>query len=201
MNESSIKNYFTKMSVAEWLKTLKLSQYETTFADNGVDDLEFAASLTESALIEMGITKIGHKCRLSKAIEELNKNSLSSQSQPIQKQPTQTQQQIATQQQITKQQSIQLPTAIPTAIINDINTDKKSSMFEKIKNADQQMEKKMQSNTQYIQHWKLQNIFTIPTDIQKCKNKTLQKIHIIKQMQQLYDSKRLERIPQIVLER
>ncbi len=79
----------------------------------------------------MGITKIGHKCRLSKAIDELNKKSFALQSQPIQSQPTQTQS-IQTQQQIAMQQPIQLPPTMPSR--NDIDTDKKSAMFEKIRN-------------------------------------------------------------------
>eukprot|EP01084_Bolivina_argentea_P312254 540586_1 len=55
-------------------------------------------------------------------------------------------------------------------------------------------------DNQNKQHWKLKQIFTIPKDITNCNMNTLQKIKIIKQMQQQHNDDALEIIPKQILE-
>ena len=68
------------MDVGDWLRSLGLGQYDTTFRDNGIDaDVLF--ELTEADFEKLGVL-LGHRRRLSKAIATL-KNAAG----PVQGQP------------------------------------------------------------------------------------------------------------------
>ena len=55
--------------IARWLKGLGLGQYARTFAEHDID-LEVLSRLSESNLIELGLT-LGHRVKLRAAIEDL----------------------------------------------------------------------------------------------------------------------------------
>ena len=57
-------------SISEWLHPLDLDQYIQVFADNDVD-LELLPSLSEQDLEKLGVTSLGHRKKLLKAIAEL----------------------------------------------------------------------------------------------------------------------------------
>ena len=54
------------MDLGEWLRGLRLGQYETAFHENGIDD-EVLPDLTEVDLEKLGVL-LGHRKRLLKAI-------------------------------------------------------------------------------------------------------------------------------------
>jgi class 3 adenylate cyclase len=58
------------MDVAEWLRGLGLEQYAPTFRDNDIDG-EVLRRLTGEDLRELGVTSIGHRCRMLDAISAL----------------------------------------------------------------------------------------------------------------------------------
>jgi class 3 adenylate cyclase len=58
------------MDVADWLRALGLDQYEATFQENAVDG-ELLPDLTDYDLKELGITPLGHRRQLLKAIAAL----------------------------------------------------------------------------------------------------------------------------------
>ena len=58
------------MDVADWLRSLGLDQYETTFRENGVD-VDVLPDLTDTDLEKLGVL-LGHRKRLLKAISGLN---------------------------------------------------------------------------------------------------------------------------------
>ena len=57
--------------IAEWLKQLGMSEYTQRFADN---DIDFAVlcDLTDQDLKELGVTSLGHRRKLLRAIAALN---------------------------------------------------------------------------------------------------------------------------------
>eukprot|EP01084_Bolivina_argentea_P007369 13837_1 len=154
-------------TVGDWLQGLHLQQYEPIFIENGVDELEFAKSLDENALQQMGINKIGHKCHLMKAIKKLN---LPSPSEEIQIDET-----ISTNEQKSSE-TLNSLIASPPITVNSLNSKapKKSEMFKTIKNCTETMEHILQENKSkpFKQHYKLKSIFTIPAITKKVKNKT-----------------------------
>jgi class 3 adenylate cyclase len=58
------------MNVADWLRALGLEQYEATFRENDVAG-ELLPDLTDYDLKELGITSLGHRRQLLKAIAAL----------------------------------------------------------------------------------------------------------------------------------
>lgn len=58
------------MDVADWLRALGLEQYEVTFRENAVGR-ELLPDLTDYDLKELGITPLGHRRQLLKAIAAL----------------------------------------------------------------------------------------------------------------------------------
>jgi class 3 adenylate cyclase/tetratricopeptide (TPR) repeat protein len=58
-------------SAAEWLHSLGLDQYAQVFADNDID-LDLISSLSEQDLEKLGVSSMGHRKRLLKAIAELS---------------------------------------------------------------------------------------------------------------------------------
>jgi class 3 adenylate cyclase len=58
--------------IADWLKTLGLAQYAQRFAEN---DINFAilSDLSDQDLKELGVSSLGHRRQLLRAIAELNR--------------------------------------------------------------------------------------------------------------------------------
>jgi hypothetical protein len=56
-------------SIPEWLKSLGLEQYGRVFAENDID-LDLLADLNDQALKDIGVTSVGHRVKLLKAIAE-----------------------------------------------------------------------------------------------------------------------------------
>ena len=56
-------------SISEWLKSLGLDQYGRVFAENDID-LDLIADLNDQALKDIGVTSVGHRVKLLKAIAE-----------------------------------------------------------------------------------------------------------------------------------
>jgi class 3 adenylate cyclase len=58
------------MDVADWLRSLGLEQYESAFRENAID-AEVLRDLTAEDLRELGVSLIGHRRRLLRAIADL----------------------------------------------------------------------------------------------------------------------------------
>jgi class 3 adenylate cyclase len=58
--------------VADWLQKLGLGQYAQTFAENDID-FAILADLTDQDLEKIGVTSLGHRRRLLRAIVDLNR--------------------------------------------------------------------------------------------------------------------------------
>src|SRR5207247_5999028 len=58
------------MDVADWLRTLRLEQYEPAFRANEID-ARVLPSLTAEDLKDLGVTLVGHRRRLLDAIAAL----------------------------------------------------------------------------------------------------------------------------------
>jgi SAM domain (Sterile alpha motif) len=70
------------MDVAEWLRGLGLTQYESAFRANDVD-AEVLPELTAEDLIGLGVTSIGHRRKLLAAIAALGADAPLRPSLPI----------------------------------------------------------------------------------------------------------------------
>ncbi|MGE0258709.1 MAG: AAA family ATPase [Alphaproteobacteria bacterium] len=62
------------MDIAEWLRGLGLTQYETVFREHAVDEAVLP-SLTAQDLRDLGVVQVGHRRRLLNAIAELRASS------------------------------------------------------------------------------------------------------------------------------
>jgi class 3 adenylate cyclase len=58
------------MNIADWLRSLGLSDYTQAFLDNHIDE-EILLSLTAEDLKDIGVASVGHRRRLMAALEEL----------------------------------------------------------------------------------------------------------------------------------
>jgi hypothetical protein len=58
------------MNVGEWLRSLRLEQYERAFRENDID-AQVVLELTTEDLIGLGVTSIGHRRKLLGAIAAL----------------------------------------------------------------------------------------------------------------------------------
>ena len=58
------------MDIADWLRSLRLERYETSFRENDVT-VELLPSLTTNDLKDLGITSVGHRRQLLDAIAVL----------------------------------------------------------------------------------------------------------------------------------
>ena len=58
-------------SISEWLHSHGLDQYGQVFAENDID-LDLLADLNDQALKDIGVTSVGHRVKLLKAIAERN---------------------------------------------------------------------------------------------------------------------------------
>lgn len=61
----------TEIDIATWLRQLSLEEYQSVFADNGIDS-SVLPDLTGEDLIAMGIAAVGHRRKLLSAIERLS---------------------------------------------------------------------------------------------------------------------------------
>ena len=61
-------------SILEWLNSLGLDQYGGAFAENDIDP-DLLADLDDQALKDIGVTSVGHRVKLLKAIAELSAGS------------------------------------------------------------------------------------------------------------------------------
>jgi SAM domain (Sterile alpha motif) len=68
------------MDVADWLRALGLEQYEAAFRENAVG-FELLPDLTAEDLKDLGVTLIGHRRQLLKAIAALRDNAASLQAE------------------------------------------------------------------------------------------------------------------------
>src|SRR5215470_7466553 len=59
------------MDIADWLRSLGLGQYESAFRENAID-AEVLRDLTAEDLRELGVSLIGHRRRLLRAIADLH---------------------------------------------------------------------------------------------------------------------------------
>lgn len=65
---------YKPMILEQWLDTLKLKSYYTSFVSEGYDTVEKACQLTWEDLEEIGISKLGHQKRLLLGIEKVQKS-------------------------------------------------------------------------------------------------------------------------------
>ena len=54
--------------VYQWLNSIELSQYYDTFIRNGIDNIDTILTLTKNDLIDIGVSKLGHRNRIIKKI-------------------------------------------------------------------------------------------------------------------------------------
>jgi SAM domain (Sterile alpha motif) len=64
--------------VCEWLKALGLSQYATSFLDNGYDDLEICKQVGDPDLDAIGVKNPAHRHKLLKSIRQLREKGAAS---------------------------------------------------------------------------------------------------------------------------
>lgn len=64
--------------VCEWLKALGLSQYATSFLDNGYDDLEICKQVGDPDLDAIGVENPAHRHRLLKSVRQLREKGAAS---------------------------------------------------------------------------------------------------------------------------
>lgn len=64
--------------VCEWLKALGLSQYATSFLDNGYDDLEICKQVGDPDLDAIGVENPAHRHRLLKSVRYLREKGAAS---------------------------------------------------------------------------------------------------------------------------
>jgi len=75
--------------VQKWLNELTLSEYYSSFVENGFDDMTVVKEMNEKDLTDMGISKPGHRKKIVMSIEKMKSGSSSipptSNTSPIQK--------------------------------------------------------------------------------------------------------------------
>lgn len=64
--------------VCEWLKALGLSQYASSFLDNGYDDLEICKQVGEPDLDAIGVKHLSHRHKLLKSVRQLREKGAAS---------------------------------------------------------------------------------------------------------------------------
>ena len=67
--EPEHQNWFAMTSIAEWLASIGLAEYEHLFTENGID-LSVVCDLTEQDLKDLGIV-LGHRRKMLRAMAEL----------------------------------------------------------------------------------------------------------------------------------
>ena len=67
------------------VNTLKLPEYTDVFIENGIENLNVVRMLTQTELNQIGISKIGHRMQIMRAISMLNGNGMSMDQHPVAK--------------------------------------------------------------------------------------------------------------------
>lgn len=61
---------WTKPDVADWLESLNLGEHKETFLDNEIDGSHLP-SLQKEDLIDLGVTRVGHRMNIERALRQL----------------------------------------------------------------------------------------------------------------------------------
>ncbi|XP_006860879.1 PREDICTED: SH3 and multiple ankyrin repeat domains protein 2 [Chrysochloris asiatica] len=61
---------WTKADVADWLESLNLGEHKETFMDNEIDGSHLP-NLQKEDLIDLGVTRVGHRMNLERALKQL----------------------------------------------------------------------------------------------------------------------------------
>ena len=59
-------------SIANWLEGIKLGEYTQKFVEEGFDDIEVVHEMTNDELVDLGITKAGHRKKILIHARRLN---------------------------------------------------------------------------------------------------------------------------------
>uniref|UniRef100_A0A4W3JJD9 SH3 and multiple ankyrin repeat domains protein 3 n=1 Tax=Callorhinchus milii TaxID=7868 RepID=A0A4W3JJD9_CALMI len=62
---------WTKQDVADWLETLNLGEHKDAFLDNEIDGTHLP-SLQKEDLIDLGVTRVGHRMNIERALKQLS---------------------------------------------------------------------------------------------------------------------------------
>ncbi|KAM4623881.1 SH3 and multiple ankyrin repeat domains protein 1-like [Polymixia lowei] len=69
--------YWTKYDVADWLAYLNLGEHRERFLDNEIDGSHLP-SLTKDDFLDLGVTRVGHRMNIERALKKLTDRQLSS---------------------------------------------------------------------------------------------------------------------------
>ncbi|XP_021172415.2 SH3 and multiple ankyrin repeat domains protein 1 isoform X2 [Fundulus heteroclitus] len=69
--------YWTKYDVADWLTYLNLGEHRERFIDNEIDGSHLP-SLTKDDFLDLGVTRVGHRMNIERALKKLTDRRLSS---------------------------------------------------------------------------------------------------------------------------
>ncbi|KAM9716507.1 SH3 and multiple ankyrin repeat domains protein 1-like isoform 1-T2 [Menidia menidia] len=69
--------YWTKYDVADWLVYLNLGEHRERFMDNEIDGSHLP-SLTKDDFLDLGVTRVGHRMNIERALKKLTDRRLSS---------------------------------------------------------------------------------------------------------------------------
>ncbi|XP_075313537.1 SH3 and multiple ankyrin repeat domains protein 1-like [Odontesthes bonariensis] len=69
--------YWTKYDVADWLAYLNLGEHRERFIDNEIDGSHLP-SLTKDDFLDLGVTRVGHRMNIERALKKLTDRRLSS---------------------------------------------------------------------------------------------------------------------------
>ncbi|KAM9837687.1 SH3 and multiple ankyrin repeat domains protein 1-like [Aulostomus maculatus] len=69
--------YWTKYDVADWLTYLNLGEHTERFIDNEIDGSHLP-SLTKDDFLDLGVTRVGHRMNIERALKKLTDRRLSS---------------------------------------------------------------------------------------------------------------------------
>lgn len=61
---------WTKPDVADWLESLNLGEHKETFLDNEIDGSHLP-NLQKEDLIDLGVTRVGHRMNIERALRQL----------------------------------------------------------------------------------------------------------------------------------
>nr|XP_033784491.1 SH3 and multiple ankyrin repeat domains protein 2 isoform X2 [Geotrypetes seraphini] len=61
---------WTKQDVADWLESLNLGEHKETFMDNEIDGTHLP-NLQKEDLIDLGVTRVGHRMNIERALKQL----------------------------------------------------------------------------------------------------------------------------------
>lgn len=61
---------WTKPDVADWLESLNLGEHREAFMDNEIDGSHLP-NLQKEDLIDLGVTRVGHRMNIERALKQL----------------------------------------------------------------------------------------------------------------------------------